>query len=156
MKVRAMLNNLELNSSLLKREKNSTAKLTLQIRRHEEIYLSEMLKDKSDEEKLLIISEHLTNLYEVELEIRERQLATAKVQKDILVQIESLHSKEFRKWDKENPTSLVQKIEKSEQKRQDKFSKLVAKLRSLNLPDSFIEKSLVDAHCPDIQAVLKS
>ena len=145
----------ELLQEILKdRPKNSSAKLSLEIRRHNEVYLADLIKGLDDEQAMIKITEHLISLEEVTYELRERMLSTSKIKNDILSKISNLHSKEFKKWDKEHPEKLVQEIQKTEAKKLTVFQKTVLQLRKLKWNDNLIKEALQSMNCKDIEGAL--
>lgn len=151
-----MLENGDIQQVVSGRSKNSTAKLTLEIRKHQEAYLFDLMRDKSDEDKLRIVHDHVEQLNEAIYEMYERIRASAKIKDDILIEIEKLHAKEVKKWDRENPEKLFNTIDKVEKKTTDKFSKAAAQFRKLHFSEEMIAQALRDMGCTRIQEVLKN
>lgn len=127
-----VLNSSRLNS--LQIPKNRTAKLTLSIRQHQQKFLYDQMQTMNYEDRLEFISNHLTSLQEANYEMRERELATAKVKEHVLLEIEKLNKIDVEKYRK---TGLIE--ESSIQKKErSKLEKDVKMFRRLNMSDSQI------------------
>lgn len=124
-------------------KKNTTAKLTLTIRRHQESFLYEQMKGLDYEARLNLLTEHLTSLQEMTYEARERQLATAKIKEHELLEIEKLNKIDINEYRK---TGEI--LESKEQKREtSRFEKDAIKFKKLNMGNEQIINILKSLGC---------
>jgi hypothetical protein len=129
-------------------QKNRTGRLTLVIRRHQQSFLYEQMQTLSDEEKLEFLRDHLISLQEAAYELRERELATAKVKELVLQEIEKLNKidvDKFRSSGEIGPSTL-------QKKELSRFEKTAMKLKGLNMPNDAIINVLKGLGCNEVKA----
>lgn len=132
-------------------QRNTVAKLTLTIRRQQQQFLYDEMKEMTDEQKLEFLQSHLISLQEKAYELRERELATAKVKEFVLQEILKLNKIDEKKY---RVTGEV--TQSSLQKREtDRFSKQARQFKRLNMADDVIINILKGQGCHNADEILK-
>lgn len=127
----------------IKIPRNRTSKLTLSIRRHQQQFLYDQMQEMSYQQRLDFLSDHLTSLQEANYELRERELATAKIKEIELTKIEKLNVIDVDKY-RRTGLSIETGLQKKER---TKFEKTAEKFKSLNLSNDKIISLLTDFGC---------